>query len=273
MRKVLLLTLVFLSIIALGLRFGTQPLMQALKLEERAGLKVESNKEAKVIFDGKEVGTTPYQDENLHSGEYLVSLKGEEGTGSGQFSWQGYVKLNGGTLTVVNRELTLTQAGSSGEVITLEKGQGVTVVSNPSLAQVFMDGKEVGRTPLAISDVKASEHQFLISKENFLKRSIRAALIEGYNLTLVVDLAIAEVDLTKIPTIPISSSNQLIVKSTPTGFLRVRSSPNLNSSEVGRVKPGDTLVLLEEIPNWNRIRLPDGKEGYVSSAYTEKKSQ
>lgn len=273
MRKVILLILIFLSIMALGLRFGTQPLMQALKLEERAGLKVESNKIAKVIINGKEVGTTPFQDENLRSGEHLVSLKSKEATEAGQFSWQGYVKLNSGTWTVVNRELTFTQGASSGEVITLEKGQGVTVVSNPSSAYVFMDGKEIGRTPLAISDVKISQHLFLISKENFLKRSIRATLIEGYNLSLAVDLAIDQVDLTKIPTIPLSSSSQLVVKSTPTGFLRVRSSPDLNSSEVARVTPGDTLILLEEVPNWQRIRLSDGKEGYVSSVYTEKKTQ
>lgn len=269
MRKVILLTLIFLSVIALILRFGTKPLIKALKLEERAGLRVESNKGAKVTIDNKDVGNTPFQDENLSQGEYLVTLKAEEGTAS---AWQGIVKLIGGTLTIVNRELATSQAASSGEVINLEKGKGVTITSSPTSALVFIDSKEIGRTPVSVSDISYGEHQFLISKENFLKRSIRASLVEGYSLTLAVDLAIGEVDLTKVPTTPISSSDQVVVKSTPTGFLRVRAEANLSSSEVSRVKPGDTLVLLEEIPNWNRIRLPDGKEGWVSSAYTEKKN-
>jgi SH3-like domain-containing protein len=29
--------------------------------------------------------------------------------------------------------------------------------------------------------------------------------------------------------------------------------------------------MLEEIPNWYRVRLSDGKEGYISAAYAQKK--
>lgn len=274
MRKVSIITLVFLSIVALILRFGANPLIKTLGLEPRAGLRVESNKKAKVLVNGSEVGNTPFQNESMTEGEYLVSLKpDEEATSSVQVSWQGYVKLNGGTLTVVNRELADTQSASSGEVINLEKGNGVTVVSIPTSAVVSMDGKEIGRTPVKLNGVLSGEHQFLISKDNFLKRSIKASLVEGYNLNLSVDLAIAEVDLSKVPTIPTTQTAQVVVRATPTGFLRVRSEANLNSQEVGRVNPGETLVLLEELPNWDRVRLPDGQEGYVSSSYVEKKTQ
>ena len=272
MKKVLLSILVFLSVLALLIRFGTQPLIKSLGLEPRSGLRVESNKKAKVLINNKDMGNTPYQDENLTEGEVLVSLKNEESTGSGEVAWQGYVKLNGGTLSVVNRELADIQSASSGEVITLTRGRGVTITSNPSSAQIFMDGKELGRTPLSISDIAVGEHQFLISKDNFLKRSIRATLVEGYNLVMNVDLAISDVDLSKIPTEPTLKTNEVVVKNTPTGFLRVRSEASLNGEEVGRVNPGDTLIRLEELPNWQRVRLKDGKEGYVSSAYTQKKN-
>jgi len=45
----------------------------------------------------------------------------------------------------------------------------------------------------------------------------------------------------------------------------------LNGKEIAQVKPGDTLILLEEQGVWFRIRLPDGTEGFVSSSYVEKK--
>ncbi len=287
MRKILFATLVFVSFIALILRFGFQPLIEFLGLESRAGLRVESNTKAKVFIckttekcftndkqDAsvyKEAGNTPLQDENFIEGEYLVSLKSEESTSSAKF-WQGYVKLNAGTLSVINRELSDNPVISAGEVITLEKGKGVTVISIPFNAAVSIDGKNAGRTPLTVLDLSVGEHTFMIGKEDYLKRSIRVNIVEGFNLTMSVDLALSEADLSKIPTTPISSTVQVKVKKTPTGFLRVRSEPSVNSVEVGRVKPGDILVLLEEQSAWDRVRLPDGKEGYVASSYVEKKN-
>lgn len=273
MRKTVLFFLGGLSFLAIVLRFGTNPLIKALNLEAKAGIQVESNIKAKLILNDKDMGFTPFKDENLKEGKYLVSLKDPESSNSADYLWQGHVDLNSGTLTVVNREIAGSSLTSSGEVINLKGGNGVTVVSIPSSAQVFLDGKDLGRTPVSVSNVSPGEHQFLISKENFLKRSIRATSTEGYNLTINVDLAVSEADLTKLATTLIEEESQVIVKMTPTGFLRVRTQANVNSDEVSRVKPGDILILLEQIPNWNRIRLPDGKEGYVSSTYTEKKSQ
>jgi hypothetical protein len=274
MRKVILLILTFISIIALILQYGSDPLIKMMNLEPRAGLRVESNQKAKVYIDDKELGNTPYQNETLSQGEYKIALKKEDqATSSGEFSWQGFVRLNEGTLTVVNRELSDNRSASSGETITLDMGKGVTIVSTPSVAEIKVDGKDMGRTPISIPELEPGEHQFLISKANFLKRNIRATLVEGYNLTLTVDLAQDEADLSKISTEPTLKTSEVIIKQTPVGFLRVRAQANLNSDEIGRVNPGETHILLEELPNWNRIRLPDGKEGYVSSSYTEKKSQ
>jgi hypothetical protein len=54
-------------------------------------------------------------------------------------------------------------------------------------------------------------------------------------------------------------------------ILRVRSTASANGQEVGQVKPGDVLTMVEEIPNWYRVRLSDGKEGFISAAYASKK--
>lgn len=265
MRKVILILLSFISLVLLLIRFGSEPLSKVLGLQPRAGIRVEANTEAKVYIDEKEIGKTPYQVEELLPGDHLVKVE------TNSSFWQGYVKLNSGTLSVVNRELAQTAASSSGEVITLEKGQGATIISTPDKADVEIDGKAYGKTPLFVSNLLPGEHIFLVSHNNFLKRSIRAMLAPGFNLNLNIDLAIAEADFTKISTIPLQSSKQVTVLQTPTNFLRVRSGASLNSPEVARVKPGDTLILLEELPSWDRVRLPDGKEGYVSSSFVEKK--
>lgn len=271
MRKTIFLILIFLSLILLVIRLSYKPLAKYLGTNERAGIRVESNIDSKVLIDNKEVGKTPFQDENLSIGEHLIELSANQATVSSQVNWQGYVKLNKGTLSVVNRELGSSQSDSSGEVITLEEGSGVSVISNPSGSDVEVDGRGVGKTPTFIGVLSSGEHEFLIGHTNYLKRSIKANLVDGYKLNLSVDLSLSEPDLTKISTVPIQSSTQVVVKQTPTGFLRVRSQPSIDSTEVEKVAPGDTLTLLEEIPNWDRVRLSDGKEGYVSSTYVDKK--
>lgn len=265
-KKTIFTILIFISFLILGVRFGAAPLIDYFKLRERGGIRVQSNVGAKVYLDSIEVGTTPYQVENLSIGEKRVEVKSEEG------SWSGYVKVNPGTLTVINRELSKNVATSSGEIITLEKGRGAVIISNPSGAELEIDSKRIGVTPLQIEELGEGEHIFILTHSNYLKRSITAIANSGYKLNLTIDLALSEADLTKIATTPIQTFPSVTVKSTPTGFLRLRSRPSVSSSEVGRVTPGEELILLEELPNWSRIRTEKGIEGYVSSAYVEKKN-
>lgn len=272
MRKVLFIILMFLSVISITLQLGSGLLKEILGRGLKAGIRVESNIPAKVFLNDQEVGNAPFQDDNLKPGDYAVALKADEATDSAEVLWEGYAKLNDGSLTIVIRDIADTREASSGEIISLEPGRGVTITSSPSNAEVYIDGKLSGRTPIAIAGLEEGEHQFIISRENFLKRSIRSKVIDGLNLSLSVDLAITEPDLTKLPQAPTSSTQEVVIKNTPTGFLRVREAAGLNSKEIGQVKPKETYVLLEETPGWVRIRLKDGKEGWVSSIYIQKKT-
>ncbi len=264
MKKGIFLILILLSIFLIIIRFFSPYLVSYLGLEPRAGIRVESEKEAEVLLNGKKVGKTPFEDSNLKPGEYLVQLKSDSG------SWKGYVSLEGKTQSIVNRELSSTPASSSGEIITLESGSGASVISTPQGSEVDIDGKIYGKTPLLVKDLPSGEHLFLISHNNFLKRVIRALVIKDYMLNINVDLSISEPDFTKITANPIEISRLVKVGNTPTGFLRVRSGPFLSSTEIGRVNPGDILTLIEELPSWVKIRIEGGKEGYVSSDYIEK---
>lgn len=263
MRKVLILSLLLFSIVALSVKFGSLVLSKNFNLRQRTGIRVQANKEVKVYINQKEVGVTPYASEDFPEGEHFVKI------GEGEAFWQGYVRLNPGTWALVNRELSEGIATGSGEIITLEKGSGAMIVSDPDASDVEVDSKPYGKTPLLVTGLGAGEHVFMVSHGNFLKKSIKAQVIDGYRLNLKVDLAISEVEPSgKTPFL--LAPKMVTVKVTPTGFLRVRSKPVLNAPEIARVLPGDSLEVLEELPSWFKVELSDGKEGYVASVYVTK---
>lgn len=271
MRKLLFIILIFLSVISITLQLASGYVRNLVGKNAKAGIRVESNLPSKVFLNDEEVGSAPYQTDSLKPGDYKVSLKADESTSSAKVFWQGYAKLTEGTLTIIIRDNSDAKEVSSGEIISLEPGKGATITSSPSGAQVTIDGKLVGNTPILVVDLEEGEHQFIISRENFLKRSIRSKVIEGFNLNLAVDLAITEPDLTKLPQTPTTATDLIVIKNTPTGFLRVRDNPGLGGKEIAQIKPKEEYVLLEETPGWVRIRLKDGKEGWVSSSYIQKK--
>lgn len=263
MKKLLFFTLLCLSIFVLSIQFSSV-VIEFLAVKQKAGIKIISTPlGAEVSVDGVSAGKTPFDDENLKPETINIKLK------SGNASWTSDIKLNAGTITIVNRELSEDEASSSGEILTLVKGGGVDIISDPGGADVEVDTKVYGKTPTFVN-IGAGEHIFVLSKNGFLKRSIKAVVPAGYTLGLNVDLALSELDLSNIAAPSITVTNKLKVLSTPTGFLRVRNKPNLTGKEIAKVLPGDELVLLEELTSWNKVRLSDGKEGYVSSQYVEK---
>ena len=266
MKKIVLIIIVFVSIVFILLRFMPILISQYLGIETKAGVKILSQPQQSAVFiNNEEVGKTPYEDADLSAGEYNIRIQNSD------FLWQGVVKLNAGTITIVNRDLSKDPISSAGEILTLEKGKGVTIVSKPVAAEVEINGKNHGQTPISL-DLSSAEHTINLSHTNYLNRSIRAFVPENYKLVINADLAISEADLSSINTPTITQTAEVLVKNTPTGFLRVRDKPSLNGLEIGRVNPGEKLILLEELSGWVRIRMANEKEGYVSSAYISKVS-
>lgn len=267
MKKTILFILILLSILVLTIRFGEWGARALFGFRASSGINVLSlPAEAVVYLDNDEVGKTPYEDKDLEPKEYTLRIEKEK------LAWQGKIRLNAGAVTVINRDLAEDQASSAGEVLNLEKGGGITIISNPDGAAVEVDGKPYGVTPISLK-LDSGEYIINLSHPGYLKRSIRALLPQDYRLIISADLALSEADLTTVTTPPITATPQVLVKDTPTGFLRVRDKPSLAGKEIAQVKPGDALILLEELPSWYRVRLSDNTEGYVSSSYVEKKSQ
>lgn len=263
MKKTLFWVLVVLGAAVLVIRLASLSLASFLGPGEKAGISIISNPPgAEVFIDGVFFGKTPYRNTELEGKAYTVELKSKNS------KWQARFKLTGGTLTIASRDLAENLTQQTGEVLSLKPGEGATIISSLGDVDVEIDGKYFGKTPL-LSKIEAGEHTFTLSKQGFLKRSTKAVIPEGFNLTLSVDLALAEEDIEISG--KVGAKPQAVVKDTPTNFLRVRDKPSTFGVEIARVKPGDVLPILDEQGAWFKIQLPDGKEGYVSSTYIEKK--
>lgn len=69
------------------------------------------------------------------------------------------------------------------------------------------------------------------------------------------------------PTATPKNEKQIKIKDSEVGFLRVRSEPKTDSSEVGKVNPGASFKVLEEKDGWFRIDYEPGKTGWVFGEY------
>ena len=265
MKKTLIWTLIFISIAVLMVRFSSIAQELIFGVKPKSGITIISNPDAATVYlNNTEVGKTPYENKELEVKGYFVKIVKDEQP------WEGKVDLIDGTVTVINRDLSKDSSSAAGETLSLKKGEGITIISNPTDAEVEIDGKNLGQTPKTFN-MTSGEHTILLKHANYLNRNIKANLPEGFNLTISSDLSLADADLSVVSTPAIAQTQEVVVKTTPTGFLRVREKPSTAGKEVARVKPGEVLTLLEEAGSWMRVRLSNNTEGYVSATYVEKR--
>ncbi len=239
-----------------------------------------SSPQARVYLDDQFIGETPLcrceADEMVESGDYTIRL---EPIGSGLAQFQEKINVSKGVLTVVDRTFGKGSL-SEGSVISLspilekEKTE-LLVVSFPEGSTALLDNSEIGKTPLLFENPTESDHILTIKKEGYSEKTIRVRTPKGYKLTVAVYLSTGEKGVNNVinesPSVASDIvTEKVIILQTPTGFLRVRSSGGLNSSEIGQVKPGEVLDLISEENGWYQIKLSDGSVGWVSSDYAEK---
>lgn len=238
----------------------------AVGVDKPAALQVTSEPEASVFLDGKHVGKTPFFSDQLRAGEHTVKITVSDA------SYVDKVTLAGGTLTVVNRELATNILAQSGEVLWLDgSASGLFVTSAPAEAQITIDGKYIGKTPAIINDLENGDHKVTLSKEGFIDREFSIKTSKSFQLQADVTLAsqIAKTATSQKTPQPQLQPQKVEILKTPLGFLRVRSEPSVSSTEVGRVKTGDQLEIIQEVKDWVKVSF-EGKQGWISAQYTKK---
>lgn len=253
-----------------------------------AGLKITATPQASVYLDDKLIGKTPY-DGRHPAGNYVLKLTADEGG----TSWQDKIVLTASTLTYVKKELGTSELTTAGEAVYLEKiGQDevqLSVASSPDAAVVSVDGMEKGITPINLP-ILEGEHDVVVNSTGFVGRTVKIKAVKGYRITVISQLAlssestanltsptpVAEVSGKPTGTANAQSSPDepakpyVIIKETPTNFLRVRLDASLSASEVAQLQPGTRVPFKEEKSGWFKVTYEEGKDGWISSRYAEK---
>lgn len=259
--------------------------------EQQAGILVESDPESKVYINEVEVGKTPYE-ANMESGEVLLRIKPNVPEGIVLDDYETKINLIPGIRTIVKRTFKESEENSSGIVVSFEKLGGtdsyVSIVSVPDNAQVKIDGKISGYTPLKLK-VPAGDHTLVVGSNNYLEKSLPIKVYAGYKLTASVKLGKTDEENKKENTNQLAvlgekkeeiNLGRIKINKTDTGFLRVRSGANTGFPEIAQVKPDEEYDILEEgeHASWYKIKIVqttnDGQqnaiEGWVNSEFVTK---
>lgn len=262
------------------------------KQSNEGKLKILSSPSASIFLNNDPLGKTPYE-ESVETGEYILKLI-PEGTVEDVVSWQGKITIYKNALTYVDRELSSSDLTSAGVILNTVKTSSnskkkdvgeVEVETEPSGSIVYFDGDEKGIAPLILSEVSKGEHELSVYVPGFFRRTQKINVETSFRTSGKFKLAFDQ-SQKKIEDIPdeeaTSSASQnknsnektiVIIKDTPTGWLRVREESSVNASESAKVNPKDTFKLLEEKDGWYKIEYEKGKIGWVSGQYAEKKQE
>jgi len=232
---------------------------------KKAALQITSNPKTTVFLNDSHVGTTPYFDEKIKPGEYKIKLIPESGSQT-NLSWEGRVKMVGGVLTVVSRDLGQDEEKSSGYVLSLEpktdKGtSSIETVTTPDGAVVSLDAEPKGFAPLNVDNVSEGEHSLVISSPGYVEKSIKAKTVKGYKLVASVQLAKMPEE-TSTPTEEASPSAEVSPSPKPTSSPKATSkaspkaSPKASSTtETGEETMERPYVLIKSpTTGWVRVR-------------------
>lgn len=263
-------------------------------------LRVDSQPSATVFLDNKNIGKTPYKDK-ISSGEYTIKLVPDSTTAQ-LTPWQGKISVGQNLLTYVNANLSDTELSSAVDVVWLEKitskQSELSVTTSPDGATLLVDDVSRGVTPLSIQDIVSGEHSVSVTNTGFLTRSIKIKTTAGYRVIANLKLALSGVVQQPEPTevvastasatpkdsaakmTPTPTSKQstvvdpakpyVVIKDTPTGFLRVRMEPATTATEAGRVNPGEKYSIVSSKSGWYEIKYDSAKSGWVSGQYADK---
>lgn len=274
--------------------FGAVKLLGS-RAPKEGELRVDATPAVSVFLDNKHIGRTPLK-EKVTAGEYTIRLVAESTTG--EFApWQAKISVGPNLLTYVNAVLSESELSSAVDVLWLEKSVAgkpeLSIITNPDGASVVLDDVTKGITPLTVSDLAVGDHNLTVTSPGFLTRTMKVKLTAGYKLIASMKLALsagglpatteatpaATTSTTPTPSLkPGSSATSsatpqkpyVVIKDTPTGFLRVRMEPSTAATEAGRVNPGEKYHLFNQQTGWYQISHDGTNKGWISAQYADK---
>lgn len=278
----LLVLIIIVALVVGGMKFLSS------RSPRQGVLKVQSNPTVSVFLDNKHIGRSPLE-EKADSGEFTIKLV-PESTVTQIASWQGNVRISPNLLTYTNADLGESDFTSAVDILWLEKisskDSELSVTTNPDGATVSLDGETKGISPLSLSSVSVGDHTVSVTSPGFVTRQLKIKTTSGYKVVAIVKLALSGEGAVPTPqatptatltpkTTPTQSQTEpkkpyIVIKDTPTGFLRVRMEPGTSATEAARVNPGEKYTILDTQSGWYKISYDGTNSGWVSGQYATK---
>lgn len=240
-------------------------------LAEIAGIEISTQPSTKIKIDGKEAGMSPYKNKAMKAGTVEIKI-GQEGIGF----WNREIELKKNISTVINWSFGKSNDYSGGYILSMEKtggnDSGIIVSTSPVKATVFIGGENRGLTPLYVDNLGGGDKEVKISLPGYTSLNLGIRPVASHRIILEGILAKEEKIVIVTPT-PIQTpdviGNKIKIKSTDTGWLRVRDMPSSAGLEIDRVNPGEIYDSVGDSGEWTHIIVRE-KQGWVSSKWVEK---
>lgn len=261
------------------------------KKEETGILKIISSPNTSIFINNVATGRTPFED-RYPVDEYIIKLI-PEGTATDTASWSGKVSVYKNALTYISRDLGSSDINSSGEIFTIIKMEHppknaqfgeIYVETEPQGSIVHLDNDEKGVSPAIMKDIPKGDHELSISMPGFFSRTRKINIDAGHRVNAYIKLSIdesqkklQEEEKKKEATesAELKEKEVVIIKNTPSGWLRVREEPSITASEVAQVNEDEKYDILEEKNGWYKIEYDreNEKQGWISGEYAVKQEE
>ena len=128
---------------------------------------------AMVVVDGTHRGTTPIILPEIPTGNHhvILSFKGYD-------DWNHTISVGSGQMTAINAELDVTK----------EITGSLAVITDPSGAEVYIDGNFKGVSPVTIQGLSAGMHTVLLTMQEFTDNSTTITVTAGQTLKYTAGL-------------------------------------------------------------------------------------
>lgn len=162
---------------------------------KKAALQVNSEPQANVFLNGNHVGQTPFYDENLKTGEYMIKIQSNEYPSQ---PWEASVSLNPKAVTVVRRNFGATADTSSNYIIQMEsladeKATEIAIVTIPDNVIVKLDNQPEGFSPISLKDISEGDHSIILGAPSYKDEQINLNVRAGFKMIISASLARTQV--------------------------------------------------------------------------------
>ena len=143
-----------------------------------------TNGTAQILVDGKVLGDTPLESNNIKPGTNTIIIKNS--TQQYQTSIKFLPAKKGVSFAVgIVRDLGVSDLFSSGQEFWFDKGSPqdtLKIISDPSGATVYIDGAEIGKTPFSSSAITTGDYEIKITLAGYETQTSRINIQKGYTL-------------------------------------------------------------------------------------------